>query len=46
MDGLLWFPLVGLVAGWLAGVLVNVDGHGAIGDIVIDVKPLLHSRTT
>jgi len=32
-----WFILVGLVAGWLAGVLVRGGGFGVIGDIVIGV---------
>jgi len=34
---LLWFLLVGLVAGWLAGVLVKGGGFGVIGDIVVGV---------
>lgn len=37
MHGLLWFLLVGLVAGWLAGVLVKGGGFGMIGDIVVGV---------
>ena len=36
MD-LLWFLIVGLVAGWLAGVLVKGGGFGVIGDIVVGV---------
>ena len=32
-----WFIVVGLVAGWLAGVLVKGGGFGAIGDIVVGV---------
>jgi len=36
MD-LLWFLIVGLVAGWLAGVLVRGGGFGVVGDIVIGV---------
>ena len=36
MD-LLWFCLVGLVAGWLAGVLVKGGGFGLIGDLVVGV---------
>jgi uncharacterized membrane protein YeaQ/YmgE (transglycosylase-associated protein family) len=35
--GLLWFLIVGLVAGWLAGVLVRGGGFGVLGDIVIGV---------
>lgn len=34
---LLWFLVVGLVAGWLAGVLVKGGGFGLIGDLVIGV---------
>lgn len=33
----LWFLIVGLVAGWLAGVLVKGGGFGLIGDLVIGV---------
>jgi uncharacterized membrane protein YeaQ/YmgE (transglycosylase-associated protein family) len=36
MD-LLWFCLVGLVAGWLAGMLVKGGGFGLIGDLVVGV---------
>jgi uncharacterized membrane protein YeaQ/YmgE (transglycosylase-associated protein family) len=36
MD-LLWFLIVGLVAGWLAGVLVKGGGFGVVGDIVVGV---------
>jgi len=32
---LLWFLIVGLIAGWLAGVLVKGGGFGVIGDIVV-----------
>jgi len=35
MNDLLWFILVGLIAGWLAGVLVKGGGFGVIGDIVV-----------
>jgi len=33
----LWFILVGLIAGWLAGLLVKGGGFGVIGDIVVGV---------
>lgn len=33
----IWFILVGLVAGWLAGQLVKGGGYGVIGDIVVGV---------
>ena len=32
-----WFALVGLVAGWLAGLLVKGGGFGVIGDIVVGI---------
>ena len=32
-----WFILIGLIAGWLAGVLVRGGGFGVIGDIVVGV---------
>ncbi len=34
---LLWFLLVGLIAGWLAGKLTKGSGYGVVGDIVIGV---------
>ena len=34
---LLWFLIVGLIAGWLAGVLVKGGGFGLVGDLVIGV---------
>jgi len=33
----IWFLLIGLVAGWLAGQLVRGGGFGVIGDIVVGV---------
>lgn len=35
--GIIWFLIVGLIAGWLAGVLVKGGGFGLIGDMVIGV---------
>jgi uncharacterized membrane protein YeaQ/YmgE (transglycosylase-associated protein family) len=32
-----WFVLIGLVAGWLAGKLMKGGGFGVIGDIVVGV---------
>lgn len=32
---LLWFILIGLAAGWLAGKLVRGGGYGILGDIVV-----------
>jgi len=37
MDGLLLFIVIGLIAGWLAGVLVRGGGFGVLGDIVVGV---------
>jgi uncharacterized membrane protein YeaQ/YmgE (transglycosylase-associated protein family) len=33
----IWFLIVGLVAGWLAGILVKGGGFGPIGDLVVGV---------
>lgn len=33
----IWFILIGLAAGWLAGQLVKGGGFGLIGDIVVGV---------
>lgn len=32
---LLWFLIVGLIAGWLAGVLVKGGGYGLVGDLIV-----------
>ena len=32
-----WFILVGLVAGWLAGVVMKGGGFGIIGDIIVGI---------
>jgi len=34
---LIWFLVVGLIAGWLAGVLVKGGGFGLLGDLVVGV---------
>jgi uncharacterized membrane protein YeaQ/YmgE (transglycosylase-associated protein family) len=34
---IVWFLLVGLVAGWLAGKITKGSGFGLLGDIVIGV---------
>lgn len=36
MD-ILWFLLVGLIAGWLAGVIVRGGGFGIVGNIVVGI---------
>jgi uncharacterized membrane protein YeaQ/YmgE (transglycosylase-associated protein family) len=33
----LWFVLIGLAAGWLAGQLTKGQGFGLVGDLVIGV---------
>ena len=33
----LWFLLIGLAAGWLAGVIMKGGGFGVIGDLVVGV---------
>lgn len=33
----IWFILIGLIAGWLAGQLMKGGGFGVVGDIVIGI---------
>jgi uncharacterized membrane protein YeaQ/YmgE (transglycosylase-associated protein family) len=33
----LWFLILGLIAGWLAGVLTKGSGYGVFGDVVVGV---------
>ncbi len=33
----MWFLVIGLVAGWLAGKVVKGGGFGLIGDLVVGV---------
>lgn len=33
----LWYALIGLCAGWLAGKLVKGGGFGIVGDIIVGV---------
>ena len=35
--GFVWFLIVGLVAGWLAGTFVKGSGFGLVGDLVVGV---------
>ena len=35
--GLLWFVIVGAIAGWLAGKFMRGYGFGLLGDIVVGV---------
>jgi len=34
---LIYFLIVGLIAGWLAGVIMKGSGYGVLGDIVIGI---------
>jgi uncharacterized membrane protein YeaQ/YmgE (transglycosylase-associated protein family) len=33
----LWFCLIGLAAGWLAGMIMKGGGFGLVGDLVVGV---------
>lgn len=33
----LWYALIGLCAGWLAGRLVKGGGFGIVGDIIVGI---------
>ena len=33
----IWFIIVGLIAGWLAGVVMKGGGFGVIGDIIVGI---------
>jgi uncharacterized membrane protein YeaQ/YmgE (transglycosylase-associated protein family) len=35
--GLIWFIVIGLVAGWLAGQIMKGGGFGVVGDIIVGV---------
>ena len=37
LTGLIWFLLVGLIAGWLAGRVMRGGGYGVIGDMIVGV---------
>lgn len=32
-----WFIIVGLIAGWLAGTIMKGGGFGLVGDIVVGI---------
>ena len=36
-NQLIWFLLIGLIAGWLAGKIMKGSGFGLIGDLVVGV---------
>ena len=35
--GLLWFLIIGVIAGWLAGLIMRGAGFGVIGDLIVGV---------
>jgi uncharacterized membrane protein YeaQ/YmgE (transglycosylase-associated protein family) len=37
MHGILWWILVGLVAGWLTGKVMKGSGFGFLGDIIVGI---------
>ncbi len=37
LTALIWFLLIGLIAGWLAGKVMRGGGFGVIGDMIVGV---------
>jgi uncharacterized membrane protein YeaQ/YmgE (transglycosylase-associated protein family) len=37
LTGLLWWLLVGLIAGFLASVVMRGGGYGIVGDIIVGI---------
>ena len=37
MVELLWFVVVGVAAGWIAGIVMKGSGFGLVGDLVVGV---------
>ena len=37
LTALIWFLLIGLIAGWLAGKVVRGGGFGVVGDMIVGV---------
>src|SRR3954451_838005 len=37
LTSLIWFLLIGLIAGWLAGQLMRGGGYGLVGDMIVGV---------
>lgn len=35
--GIIWFLVVGLIAGWLAGKIMKGSGFGLLGDLVVGI---------
>jgi uncharacterized membrane protein YeaQ/YmgE (transglycosylase-associated protein family) len=36
-TSLIWFLLIGLIAGWLAGQVMRGGGFGLVGDMIVGV---------
>ena len=36
-TALIWFLLIGLIAGWLAGLVMKGGGFGIVGDMIVGV---------
>jgi len=37
LTNLIWFLLIGLIAGWLAGKVMRGGGFGIVGDMIVGV---------
>ncbi|MEA2329853.1 MAG: hypothetical protein QOE68_4812 [Thermoanaerobaculia bacterium] len=37
MNSLIWFLIIGAIAGWLAGLLMKGGGFGILGDIIVGI---------
>ena len=36
-HGIIWWIIVGLIAGWAAGRIMKGDGYGVIADIILGI---------
>jgi uncharacterized membrane protein YeaQ/YmgE (transglycosylase-associated protein family) len=37
MTNLIWFLIIGAIAGWLAGLFMKGGGFGLLGDIIVGI---------
>ncbi|HWC15738.1 MAG TPA: GlsB/YeaQ/YmgE family stress response membrane protein [Terriglobales bacterium] len=37
MHGVIWWIVVGLIAGWITGKIMRGAGYGALGDIILGI---------
>jgi len=37
LTALIWFLIIGLIAGWLAGQVMRGGGYGIVGDMIVGV---------